>query len=56
MRTIPLQLELRPEIPNVYGTMDYREFRDTLVKIDEILTKSLLRTQTSDDCVRAICC
>ena len=42
MRTIPLQLELRPEIPNVYGTMDYREFRDTLVKIDEILTKSCL--------------
>ena len=40
MRTIPLQLEFRPEIPNVYDTMDYREFRDTLVKIDEILTKS----------------
>jgi hypothetical protein len=40
MNNISLQLELRPEIPNVYGTLDYREFRDTLVKIDEILVKS----------------
>ena len=40
MNTLSLQLELRPELPNVYGTLDYREFRDTLTKIDEILTKS----------------
>ena len=40
MNTISFQLELRPELPNVYGTLDYREFRDTLTKIDEILTKS----------------
>ena len=40
MNNISLQLELRPEIPNVYGTLDYREFRDTLIKIDEILTRS----------------
>ena len=40
MDTLPLQLELRPELPNVYGTFDYRTFRDTLIKIDEILTKS----------------
>ena len=32
MNNISLQLELRPEIPNVYGTLDYREFRDTLIK------------------------
>lgn len=40
MNTVSFQLELRPELPNVYGTLDYREFRDTLIKIDEILTKS----------------
>ena len=40
MNTLSLQLELRPELPNVYGTLDYREFRDTLIKIDEILIKS----------------
>lgn len=40
MNKIPLQLDLSPEIPNVYGTLDYREFRETLVKINEILVKS----------------
>ncbi len=28
MNKIPFQLELSPELPNVYGTLDYREFRD----------------------------
>ncbi len=40
MNIVPFQLELRPEIPNVYGTLDYREFRETLLKIDEILIQS----------------
>ena len=40
MNNISFQLELRPELPNVYGTLDYREFRDTLIKIDEVLVKS----------------
>jgi hypothetical protein len=40
MNTVSFQLELRPEFPNVYGTLDYREFRNTLIKMDEILTKS----------------
>jgi hypothetical protein len=40
MNTLSLQLELRPALPNVYGTLDYREFRDTLTKIDKILTRS----------------
>lgn len=31
---------LLTEIPNVYGTLDYREFRNTLIKINEILIKS----------------
>jgi len=45
MNTVSFQLELRPEIPNVYGALDYQEFRDTLVKIDEILTKSGLESR-----------
>lgn len=40
MNKIPLQLDLSPAIPNVYGNLEYREFRDTLIKIDEILVKS----------------
>ena len=37
------QLEFRQEIPDsVYGTLDYREFRDRFIKIDEVLTKSNL--------------
>lgn len=45
MRTVPFQHEFRPDFPNVYGTFDYREFRDTLIKIDEILVKSGLEHQ-----------
>jgi hypothetical protein len=40
MHTLSLQFELRPEIPNVYGTADYREFRETLIKIDDLLNKN----------------
>lgn len=40
MNTITFQHELRPELPNVYGTKDYSEFRKTLIKIDQMLIKS----------------
>lgn len=40
MDTISFQHEFRPALPNVYGTVDYREFREILIKIDETLTKS----------------
>jgi len=49
MNIVPFQLELRPELPNVYGTLDYREFRETLIKIDEILTKSGLEAELIND-------
>ncbi len=42
MDNIPFQAEFRPELPNIYGTVDYREFREILIKIDEILIKSNL--------------
>ena len=32
---------MRPKLPNVYGTLDYHAFRDTLIKIDEILKSGL---------------
>jgi len=40
METLTLQHDLRPELPNIYGALDYRCFRDTLVKMDEIFSKS----------------
>jgi len=40
MKIIAFQSELRPELPNVYATLDYHTFRDVLVKIDELLTKT----------------
>jgi hypothetical protein len=40
MEILALQHDLRPELPNIYGAHDYRKFRDILIKIDEILTKS----------------
>jgi hypothetical protein len=40
MEIVTFQQEFRPDLPNVYGTYDYRIFRDILMKIDEILIKS----------------
>ena len=52
MNNIALQLELRPELPNVYGTLDYREFRDTLTKTDEVLVKSGLEHKLVTEALR----
>lgn len=44
MKNIPLQYEFRPElpdIPNVYGASDYREFRNILIKMDHLLCYGL---------------
>ena len=38
MKTIAFQTEFRPALPVVFGAKDYREFRDTLVEMDRILT------------------
>ncbi len=40
METLTFQQDLRPALPNVYGTLDYRLFRDALFKMDEMLNKS----------------
>ncbi len=36
--TIPFHPEFRPELISVLGSKDYREFRDTLIEMDRILT------------------
>ena len=46
MKNIPFQYELSPEIPeilNIYGASDYREFREVLMKIDHLLVRGGLR-------------
>lgn len=40
MDIIPFQPELRPELPDVFASKDYREFRATLVEMDRILSVS----------------
>ncbi len=40
MDVITFQPELRPELPDVFATKDYREFRATLVEMDRILSVS----------------
>ena len=52
MQTVPFQHELRPELPNVYGTLDYREFREMLIKIDELLIKSGLEHKLVNEALR----
>jgi hypothetical protein len=42
---IPFQLPLPPVLPTIEGNVDYREFRDQLVRIDELLLHSGLETQ-----------
>ena len=37
---IVFQLKMRPEIPTVYGPLDYRIFRARLIEIDRQLTDS----------------
>jgi len=49
MDTIAFQPELRPELPVVYGAKDYREFRDTLIEMDRILTVTGLEDRFVSD-------
>jgi len=42
MNDLTIQNDLRPAIPNIFDNIDYQNFRDTLIKIDEILRKGKL--------------
>ena len=42
---IPFQLPLPPILPTIEGNVDYREFRDQLLRIDQLLVRSGLESQ-----------
>jgi IS5 family transposase len=42
---IPFQLPLPPILPTIEGNVDYRDFRDQLLRIDQLLLKSGLESQ-----------
>jgi hypothetical protein len=44
-KIIPFQLPLPPVLPTIEGNVDYRELRDQLLRIDELLRTSGLETQ-----------
>ena len=37
MKHIPFQLELVPDLPNIVGNKDYKDFRKLLERIEELL-------------------
>ena len=37
MKHIPFQLELVPDLPNIVGNKDYKDFRKLLERIEEVL-------------------
>ncbi len=39
-KKIAYQPEFRPVLPTVFGQKDYREFRETLIEIDNLLTRT----------------
>lgn len=42
MNNLTIQNDLRPAIPHIFDNIDYQNFRDILIKIDEILRKGRL--------------
>ncbi len=45
MKNLTIQNDFRPEVPqisHIFSNIDYKNFRETLIKIDEILTKGQL--------------
>ena len=50
---ISLQLEFRQEVPLVYGNKDYREYRNLLERIDEMLCSSGIEAKLIKQTVKA---
>ena len=48
MQSLTIQQDLRPALPHIYFNVDYRQFRRTLIKIDEILSKTGLEDQLTE--------
>ncbi len=53
MEIVSYQEELSPALPTVVGNVDYQEFRDTLLRIDEILKRSGAERQFIDERIAA---
>lgn len=48
MNIIKIQHDIRPDIPHIYDNIDYKNFRETLIMIDEILVNGRLEGQLID--------
>jgi hypothetical protein len=53
MEIVSYQEELSPALPTVVGNVDYQEFRDTLMRIGEILKRSGAERQFIDERIAA---
>ena len=53
MEIVSYQEELSPGLPTVVGNVDYQEFRDTLLRIDEILRRSGAERQFIEERIAA---
>ena len=42
MKILAVQQDISPEIPSLYGNIDYKNYRNTLIKIDQILDQGQL--------------
>ncbi len=45
---LPFQLPLTPSLPIVHGSVDYRDFRDQLLHLEDLLLRSQLENQLVD--------
>lgn len=54
MEIVALQQEFRLALPNIYGAIDYRDFREQLIKIDEILTQTDLEHELVSEALRQL--
>lgn len=51
MKSLAIQLDICPDIPHIYGNIDYTRFRETLIKIDEILDTGGLEYKLIEACM-----
>ena len=52
-KIIPFQLPLPPTLPTIEGNVDYRNFRDQLLRIDQLLISSGLEDQFLQEDLKA---
>lgn len=52
MRILAIQHDLRPDLPHIFDNIDYKNFRESLIKIDEILDKGQLEDQLIESAIQ----